>query len=1038
MFSHSKIITRTAAAASRRTFATSAFNEVVIVSAARTPTGSFQKSLSKMKATELGAIAIKAAVERAGLKNDQIEEVFMGNVVSAGVGQSPARQAAIFAGLAESTEATTINKVCASGLKAIMFATQSLQLGYRHTIVAGGMESMSNVPFYFPRGAQFGHQQAIDGILKDGLWDVYNNIHMGNCAEETAKEYNISREEQDEHAITSYKRAAAAWQSGKMDKEIAAVTIKDKRGDKIVKEDEEYKNVDFSKVAGLRPAFQKEGSVTAANSSTLNDGASALVLMTRTRANELGLTPLARVLGYGDAACAPKKFTIAPSLAIPIALKQAGLSISDVDLFEINEAFSVVVRANEKIMGLDAAKVNVAGGGVALGHPIGSSGSRIVVSLVHLLNKCLIAAKRYHQSKSQDSTSPNREIVEMAELDDLGQDLYDGRAINVLLMTYYPDETNELEPPAVWKPSLSSKQILSNWERVAKLTSCHMGIHRQILLPLDLQEIETQRKTSSSGVNTTSICALFISFMVDVFQVCCQRTPAVQVKMAATPRVRRVLKSKVRLHHRPTSASTAFDSVGTSDSAGDRDTPTESTLLALDSNPLTNAASQDQDDAESSTVHKNKVEKVGRVESISRSHHSQKEISAGCLEIQPSNSKLKHQPLTSMKSDKKPHSKSTLQTTLLKSGERVPCRSTAQSSSRPEETRASTETISNSEVPSSSFLPLIHSHSHSTTSLISLKGIDTTPPFEYSESSGVVSTKPKSRRLKLRDLSKSNDFTLPLLPLPNCRSSSIDLTRPEPTSSPVTTKPASEATHLPSLFDLKPELPHLMITPVSSQATLSNQSTPVAYRRNTLVNLSKCKSAVIQMPYETLHPNRPNSTQSLPSQPSHSEDPHYAGSRPEINTAHASGVGSCEPRRATTPHGKIMTHTNTLELLSEKDTATDHDPVTTRDNSSEMDARATRESQTNRTLLSTHGETQTVAVSNIKLFKALGDGIEQSSDSCKPNPNPSEKPQDTLYPCLKLDGQIHDSNYNNDQRERDDTNDSATIDCKDSASSGLC
>ncbi|KAH6571802.1 hypothetical protein BSLG_009221 [Batrachochytrium salamandrivorans] len=653
-------------------------------------------------------------------------------------------------------------------------------------------------------------------------------------------------------------------------------------------------------------------------------------------------------------------------------------------------------------------------------------------------NQCLIAAKRYHQSKSQDSTSPNREIVEMAELDDLGQDLYDGRAINVLLMTYYPDETNELEPPAVWKPSLSSKQILSNWERVAKLTSCHMGIHRQILLPLDLQEIETQRKTSSSGVNTTSICALFISFMVDVFQVCCQRTPAVQVKMAATPRVRRVLKSKVRLHHRPTSASTAFDSVGTSDSAGDRDTPTESTLLALDSNPLTNAASQDQDDAESSTVHKNKVEKVGRVESISRSHHSQKEISAGCLEIQPSNSKLKHQPLTSMKSDKKPHSKSTLQTTLLKSGERVPCRSTAQSSSRPEETRASTETISNSEVPSSSFLPLIHSHSHSTTSLISLKGIDTTPPFEYSESSGVVSTKPKSRRLKLRDLSKSNDFTLPLLPLPNCRSSSIDLTRPEPTSSPVTTKPASEATHLPSLFDLKPELPHLMITPVSSQATLSNQSTPVAYRRNTLVNLSKCKSAVIQMPYETLHPNRPNSTQSLPSQPSHSEDPHYAGSRPEINTAHASGVGSCEPRRATTPHGKIMTHTNTLELLSEKDTATDHDPVTTRDNSSEMDARATRESQTNRTLLSTHGETQTVAVSNIKLFKALGDGIEQSSDSCKPNPNPSEKPQDTLYPCLKLDGQIHDSNYNNDQRERDDTIDSATIDCKDSASSGLC
>ncbi|EGF81923.1 hypothetical protein BATDEDRAFT_33013 [Batrachochytrium dendrobatidis JAM81] len=363
------------------------WNEVVIVSAVRTPTGSFQKSLKKLSATQLGAVAIKAAVERAGLKNNQIEEVLMGNVVSAGVGQSPARQAALFAGLSESTEATTINKVCASGLKAVLFATQSLQLGNRHTMVAGGMESMSNVPFYFPRSAQFGHQQALDGIIKDGLWDVYNNVHMGNCAEETALEYKISREEQDEHAISSYKRAAEAWRSGRMDKEIAPVTIKDKRGDKIVKEDEEYKNVDFSKVASLRPAFQKEGSVTAANSSTINDGASAIALMTRSRADELGIKPLARILGYGDAACSPKKFTIAPSLAIPIALKQAKLSLSDVDLFEINEAFSVVIRANEKIMGLDPAKVNIAGGGVALGHPIGSSGSRIVVSLVHLLTK---------------------------------------------------------------------------------------------------------------------------------------------------------------------------------------------------------------------------------------------------------------------------------------------------------------------------------------------------------------------------------------------------------------------------------------------------------------------------------------------------------------------------------------------------------------------------------------------------------------------------------------------------------------------------
>eukprot|EP00842_Homolaphlyctis_polyrhiza_P005293 jgi/Hompol1/5765/HPOL_004707-RA len=363
--------------------------EVVIVSAARTPVGSFQKSLAKFKATDLGAIAIKAAIERACLKPDQIEEVFMGNVVSSGLGQAPARQATLLAGLPESTEATTINKVCASGLKAIILAAQSLQTGARSAMVAGGMESMSNVPFYFPRGAQFGHQQAVDGIIKDGLWDVYNNasVHMGNCAEETAVEYKISREEQDEHAVNSYKRAAAAWQAGRFAAEVVPVTIKDKKGDRIFSEDEEYKSVDFSKVPKLKSAFQKDGSVTAANSSTLNDGASALVLMTRARANELGVKPLARVLGFGEAACQPKKFTIAPSLAIPIALKNAGLSIKDVDLFEINEAFSVVVRVNEKILGLDPAKVNIAGGGVSLGHPIGSSGSRIVVSLVHLLTK---------------------------------------------------------------------------------------------------------------------------------------------------------------------------------------------------------------------------------------------------------------------------------------------------------------------------------------------------------------------------------------------------------------------------------------------------------------------------------------------------------------------------------------------------------------------------------------------------------------------------------------------------------------------------
>ncbi|KAI8923474.1 Thiolase, N-terminal domain-containing protein [Entophlyctis helioformis] len=369
------------------TAAAGRLNEVVIVSAARTPVGSFQKSLAKLTAPELGAIAIKAAVERASLKPDQIEEVYMGNVVSAGVGQSPARQAVIRAGLAESTEATTINKVCASGLKAITLATQALQVGTRSIMVAGGMESMSNVPFYFPRGAQYGHQQAADGIIKDGLWDVYNNVHMGNCAEETAAEYKITREEQDEQAITSYKRAAAAWKAGRFGKEIAPVIVKDKKGEKVIVEDEEYKNVDFAKVPGLRAAFQKNGTVTAANSSTLNDGASALVLMTRARADALGIKPLAVVRGYGDAACAPKKFTIAPSLAIPVALKNAGLTIDDVSLFEINEAFSVVVRVNEKILGLDPAKVNVAGGGVSLGHPIGNSGSRIVVSLVHLLEK---------------------------------------------------------------------------------------------------------------------------------------------------------------------------------------------------------------------------------------------------------------------------------------------------------------------------------------------------------------------------------------------------------------------------------------------------------------------------------------------------------------------------------------------------------------------------------------------------------------------------------------------------------------------------
>ncbi|KAJ3298925.1 erg10, acetyl-CoA C-acetyltransferase [Borealophlyctis nickersoniae] len=370
----------------RRTVST-ATKEVVIVSAARTPVGSFQKSLAKVPAPQLGAIAIKGALERAGVEPSVIEEAYMGNVVSAGLGQAPARQAVILAGLPVSTEATTVNKVCASGMKTIIFAYQALHLGHRSAMIAGGMESMSNVPFYFPRGAQFGNQVAQDGILKDGLWDVYNDIHMGSCAEQTARDYSISREQQDAHAIESYKRAAEAWKNGTLKEEIVPVTIKDKKGDKVIAEDEEYKNIKLDKVSSLRPAFEKGGTVTAANSSTLNDGASALVLMTRAKASELGLTPLARIISYGDAATEPKKFTIAPSLAIPVALKRAGLKKDDVALWELNEAFSVVSLANEKILGLDPSKVNVSGGAVALGHPIGSSGSRIVVSLTHKLKQ---------------------------------------------------------------------------------------------------------------------------------------------------------------------------------------------------------------------------------------------------------------------------------------------------------------------------------------------------------------------------------------------------------------------------------------------------------------------------------------------------------------------------------------------------------------------------------------------------------------------------------------------------------------------------
>ncbi|KAI9599255.1 Thiolase, N-terminal domain-containing protein [Syncephalis fuscata] len=361
---------------------------VVIAGAARTPVGSFRGSLAKVAAPHLGGFAIRGALERAGIKADQVEEVYMGNVLQAGLGQSPARQAAFAAGCPDTTEATTINKVCASGMKAITLAAQGIQVGTRDIMVAGGMESMSNTPFYVPRGVEYGNQTMADGIIKDGLWDVYNQIHMGNCAEETAAKYQISRETQDEHAISSYKRATEAWKQGAFEAEIAPVHIRGRKGDEIVTEDEEYKRVRFDKITTLRPVFQSQGgTVTAANASTLNDGASAVVLMAEDKAQELSINPLAEIISYADAACAPKDFTIAPSKAVPIALARANLKIDDISRFEFNEAFSVVARVNEQILSLDPAKVNALGGAVALGHPIGSSGCRIVVTLAHQLEK---------------------------------------------------------------------------------------------------------------------------------------------------------------------------------------------------------------------------------------------------------------------------------------------------------------------------------------------------------------------------------------------------------------------------------------------------------------------------------------------------------------------------------------------------------------------------------------------------------------------------------------------------------------------------
>lgn len=364
--------------------------EVYIISAVRTPIGSFGGSLSSLSATQLGAVAIKAAVERAGIDSWQVQEVYMGNVLSANVGQAPATQAAKFAGLPD-VPTTTINKVCASGTKAIMLAAQSIALGQNDVVIAGGMESMSNVPYYLDKarnGYRLGDGKIIDGLVKDGLWDVYNDYHMGSAAELCASECKISREDQDNYAIESYKRSQAAQSAGKFKNEIATIEIKDRKGEIIsITEDEEVNAVKFDKIPSLKAVFKKDGTITAANASTLNDGAAALVLMSKEKANELGLKPLARIISYADAQQAPEWFTTSPSKAIPIALKRAGITSDEVDLFEINEAFSVVSLANNQILNLNSSKVNVNGGAVSMGHPLGASGARIVVTLINVLQQ---------------------------------------------------------------------------------------------------------------------------------------------------------------------------------------------------------------------------------------------------------------------------------------------------------------------------------------------------------------------------------------------------------------------------------------------------------------------------------------------------------------------------------------------------------------------------------------------------------------------------------------------------------------------------
>tara|TARA_R110002020_G_scaffold323714_1_gene539534 strand:- start:69898 stop:71073 length:1176 start_codon:yes stop_codon:yes gene_type:complete len=364
--------------------------EVVIVSAARTPIGSFMGALSSIPATQLGAIAIKGALKKIGLDPQMVEEVLMGNVVQAGNGQAPARQAALYAGIPDTVPCTTINKVCASGMKSVMQAAQAIALGDSDIIVAGGMENMSLIPHYIHlrSGQKFGPATLIDGMQKDGLVDAYDQNAMGTCADACADKYGFSREDQDNYAIQSYQRSAAAWKAGKFDAETVPVEVPQRKGEPLsVREDEEFKNVDLAKIPTLRPAFTKEGTVTAANASTINDGAAALVLMSAEKAKSLGLEPLATITSYADAAQEPKWFTTAPSKALPKALAKAGITLAEVDYFEFNEAFSVVGLANMKILGLNDSNVNVNGGAVSLGHPLGCSGARIIITLMSVLQQ---------------------------------------------------------------------------------------------------------------------------------------------------------------------------------------------------------------------------------------------------------------------------------------------------------------------------------------------------------------------------------------------------------------------------------------------------------------------------------------------------------------------------------------------------------------------------------------------------------------------------------------------------------------------------